>query len=73
MLQTQTVILSWHQFVYAEGDSDELRIAFASHDVVMKGAGLDPLLSAIAIPSGRVASRERAFRAFFRPCGAVHS
>jgi hypothetical protein len=48
LLQTQTVILSWNQFVYAEGDSEELRIAFASHDVVIKGAGLDPLLPAIA-------------------------
>ena len=34
----QTLILSWNQFVYAEGDSGELRIAFASHDVVVKGA-----------------------------------
>ena len=27
---------------------DEVRIAFASHDVVVKGAGLGPLLHAIA-------------------------
>jgi hypothetical protein len=48
LLQTQTVILSWNQFVYAEGDSEELRIAFASHHVVIRGAGLDPLLPSIA-------------------------
>jgi hypothetical protein len=36
-LQTQTVILSWHRFVYAEGDSEQLRVAFASHDVVING------------------------------------
>jgi hypothetical protein len=48
VLQKQTVVLSWHQFVYAEGDSEQVRMAFASHDVVIKGAGLDPLLSAIA-------------------------
>ena len=48
MLQRQTVVLSWNQFVYAEGDCDLIRIAFASHDVVIKGAGLDPLLPAIA-------------------------
>jgi hypothetical protein len=42
------VILSWNQFVYAEGDSEQLRIAFASHDVVIKGVGLDRLLPAIA-------------------------
>jgi hypothetical protein len=30
------------------GNSEEVRIAFASHDVVVKGAGLDRLLPAIA-------------------------
>jgi hypothetical protein len=53
VLLRQTVIISWNQFVYAEGGDDEVRIAFASHDVVLKGAGLDPLLRAIA--SNRVA------------------
>ena len=48
VLQKQTVVLSWHQFVYAEGDSEQVRIAFASHDVVISGSGLDPLLPAIA-------------------------
>jgi hypothetical protein len=48
VLQKQTVVLSWHQFVYAEGDGEQVRMAFASHDVVITGAGLDPLLSAIA-------------------------
>ena len=48
VLLRQTVIISWNQFVYAEGGEDELRIAFASHDVVVKGAGLGPLLHAIA-------------------------
>ena len=60
-LQKQTVVLSWHQFVYAEGDSEQVRIAFASHDVVISGAGLDPLLSAIAAP--RVASLRESVRA----------
>ena len=48
VLQKQTVVLSWDQFVYAEGDSEQVRMAFASHDVVISGSGLDPLLSAIA-------------------------
>ena len=48
VLQKQTVVLSWHQFVYAEGDSEQVRMAFASHDIVINGAGLDPLMSAIA-------------------------
>ena len=47
-LLRQTVILSWNQFVFAEGGDDEVRIAFASHDVVVKGAGLGPLLREIA-------------------------
>jgi len=48
VLQKQTVVLSWHQFVYAEGNSEQVRMAFASHDVVINGAVLDPLLPAIA-------------------------
>jgi hypothetical protein len=43
----QTVILSWNQFVYAEGSDDEVRLAFASHDVIVKGSGLSQLLPAI--------------------------
>ena len=60
VLLKQTLILSWNQFVYADGGSDELRIAFASHDVVVKGTGLDPLLAAIA--SYRVASIHESVR-----------
>jgi hypothetical protein len=56
----QTLILSWNQFVYADGGNDELRIAFASHDVVVKGTGLDDLLGAIA--SHRVASIHQSVR-----------
>ena len=48
VLLRQTVIISWNQFLYAEGGDDEVRIAFASHDVVLRGAGLAPLLRAIA-------------------------
>ena len=60
VLLKQAVILSWNQFVYAEGGSDELRIAFANHDVVVKGAGLDALL--VAIASHRVASIRESVR-----------
>jgi hypothetical protein len=69
LLQTQTLILSWHQFVYAEGDSEQLRIAFASHDVVINGAGLGPLLPAIA--SHRVVSLRESVRSerFSGPTG----
>jgi hypothetical protein len=61
VLQKQTVVLSWQQFVYAEGDSEQVRMAFASHDVVINGAGLDPLLSAIA--ARRVVSLRESVRA----------
>lgn len=54
VLAKQTLILSWNQFVYAEGSNDEVRIAFASHDVIVRGAGLSSLLH--AIPGHRVAS-----------------
>ena len=73
VLLRQTVILSWNQFVYAEGGDDEVRIAFASHDVVVKGAGLGPLLRAIAAHRGRAAFGEWTVRAFSQPVGAVHS
>ena len=66
VLQKQTVVLSWNQFVYAEGDSEQVRIAFASHDVVIKGAGLDPLLAAIAahrVVSLRASVRSERFSA----------
>jgi hypothetical protein len=54
VLPKQTVILSWNQFVYAEGCDDEVRITFASHDVIVRGAGLSSLLR--AIPGHHVAS-----------------
>ena len=60
VLQKQTVVLSWHQFVYAEGDSEQVRMAFASHDVVISGSGLDPLLAAIA--ANRVVSLRESIR-----------
>ena len=47
VMAKQTLVLAWNQFVYAEGSDDEVRIAFASHDVIVKGAGLSPLLQAI--------------------------
>jgi hypothetical protein len=54
ILPKETLILSWNQFVYAEGSDDEVRIAFASHDVIVRGTGLLPLLR--AIPDHRITS-----------------
>ena len=69
VLQKQTVVLSWHQFVYAEGDSEQVRMAFASHDVVISGSGLDPLLDAVA--AHRVVSLRESIRSerFFAQAG----
>jgi hypothetical protein len=49
VLLKQTLVLSWNQFLYAEGSDDEARIAFASHDVFVSGAGLSSLLQAIGL------------------------
>ena len=66
VLQKQTVVLSWHQFVYAEGNSEQVRMAFASHDVVISGSGLDQLVAAIAahrVVSLRASVRSERFSA----------
>jgi len=47
VLLKETLVLSWNQFLYAEGGDDEIRIVFATHDIVVKGAGLTSLLESI--------------------------
>ncbi len=44
----RTYVLPWNQFLYAEGGEDEVRLVFATHDVVAKGAGLQALLADVA-------------------------
>lgn len=44
-LLKRVVVLPWTQFLYAEGGDDEVRLVFASHDVIVRGAGLGPLLA----------------------------
>ena len=48
VLLKRTIVLSWSQFVYAEGSDDEIRVAFASHDVIIRGAGLTALLADVS-------------------------
>jgi len=48
MLLKRAYVLPWSQFLYAEGNSDEVRAVFSTHDVVVKGSGLDSLLSDLA-------------------------
>ena len=44
----RTYVLPWSQFLFAEGDADEIRIAFSTHDVVITGGKLDAMLPEIA-------------------------
>ena len=44
-LLKRTFVLPWSQFLYAEGGSDEICLCFATHEVVVKGAGLGALLA----------------------------
>jgi len=48
VLLKRTYVLPWSQFLYAEGGNDEVRLTFATHDVLVKGSNLEPLLAAIA-------------------------
>jgi hypothetical protein len=54
VLVKTTLVLSWNQFIFAEGGDDEIHIAFASHDVIVRGAGLSVLLQAVT--TNRVSS-----------------
>ena len=44
----RTYVLPWTQFLYAEGSADEVHLVFATHDVVVRGAGLQVLLADVA-------------------------
>jgi hypothetical protein len=48
VLLDRTYVLPWSQFVFAEGGEDEVRIVFATHDVLARGRGLQELLSDLA-------------------------
>src|SRR5207249_8605392 len=45
ILLKRTYVLPWTQFLYAEGGEDEVRLAFATHDVVVNGSHHDSLLA----------------------------
>lgn len=48
VLHQATYVLPWSQFLYAEGGEDEVRLVFATHDVMVKGSGLGALLTDVA-------------------------
>src|SRR5215467_11893058 len=48
VLLKRTYVLPWTQFLYAEGGEDEIHLVFATHDVLVRGAGLQVLLADVA-------------------------
>ena len=48
VLLKHTYVLPWSQFLYAEGGNDEVRLTFATHDVLVKGNNLNALLTIIS-------------------------
>ena len=48
VLMKRSIVLPWSQFLYAEGGDDEIRVVFATHDVIVRGAGLIPLMRDLA-------------------------
>ena len=61
ILSKRMYVLPWAQFLYAEGSNDEVRIAFATHGVFVKGSRLDSLLADLA--AQRIARLEEPTRA----------
>jgi hypothetical protein len=48
ILLKRVYVFPWTQFLYAEGSSEEVLALFTTHDVVVKGSGLDSLLADFA-------------------------
>lgn len=66
-----TYVLPWNQFLYAEGSNDEVRAVFATHDVIIRGGGLDELLADLAtqrIAAMHGPSRPDRFSSAAAPC-----
>ena len=66
----RTYVFPWSQFLFAEGDADEIRIAFSTHDIVVSGRNLNDLLrdiSAQRISLMKESVRAELFTAFPEP------
>jgi hypothetical protein len=48
ILLKRTYVFPWSQFLYAEGGNDEVRLTFATHDILIKGRNLNLLVAGIA-------------------------
>jgi len=60
-LFTRTYVFPWSQFLFAEGDSGEIRMAFSTHDVIITGGRLDMRLEKITVQG--ISSLREAIRA----------
>ena len=69
ILMKHMFVLPWSQFLYAEGGSEEVRLAFSTHDIVVRGTQLEPLL--IDLSSQRVSLLREPVRAERFSSGAM--
>lgn len=67
ILLKRTFVLPWSQFLYAEGVDQEVRLAFSTHDIVVRGAQLRNLLADLS--AQRVSMLEEPVRADRFPSG----
>ena len=67
-----TYVLPWSQLLYAEGGNDEVRAVFATHEVIIRGSGLDELLADMAMQAGRVYARTLKAGSFLQRQCALH-
>jgi hypothetical protein len=61
VLPKRSYVLPWSQFLSAEGDDVEIRLAFTTHDILVRGGRLDSLLADLA--AQRVARLQHTVRA----------
>lgn len=61
ILLKRTYVLPWSQFLYAEGGDDEIRLAFTTHDVLLKDSSLNSLL--VDLAGQRIARLQQPVRA----------
>jgi hypothetical protein len=70
VLLNQTFVFPWNQFLYAEGNDEQIRVSFSTHDVIVRGVQLTPLLHDVCaqrITCLRESGRADAFRSASTP------
>ena len=72
ILLKKTYVFPWSQFLCAEGTAEEVRVAFTTHDVVIKGALLGSLLEELTAQRvARLSEPERADKFISGPAGRI--